>query len=87
MVVYSFNSYQQHMASFLEPFPADSSTTSSLWSFISLEIMDSDAVYMADLWVKAQRPLDTAKTHGKWENPMTHVHFSLKKDLGSNPMA
>jgi hypothetical protein len=49
--------------------------------------MDSDAVYMADLWVKAQRPLDTAKTHGKWENPMTHVHFSLKKDLGSNPMA
>ena len=30
-----------------------SSTTSSPWSFISLEIMDSDTVYAADLWVKA----------------------------------
>jgi hypothetical protein len=70
VTVCSSNSYQQHMASFLEPFPTDSSTTSSPWSFISPEIMDFDTVYVADLRVKAQRPLDTSKTHGKWENMM-----------------
>ena len=49
--------------------------------------MDSDTVHATDLWVKAQKLLDTSKTHGKWEKTITYVHFSPEKNSGSSPTA
>jgi hypothetical protein len=68
------------------PYSNYSSIFSSSQPSIPPEIMDSDTVHAANFCITAQRPLETAKTHGKWGNvikkPMTHVHSSPKRTQG-----
>jgi hypothetical protein len=66
------------------PFSNYSSISSPSQLPIPPETMSSGTVYAADLCITAQRLLETAKVHGKWEKTHNPCPSWSQKDLGSS---